>query len=97
MIHLAIGRDQEGGGSNRHLPASQSLLCNILHNSVNIEMCLKLKKNLLLHFHIYLIKKQMHGMVHDVHVDFSQNWEIHGPWVGVQAQGQGKYGHVVTL
>lgn len=28
-------------------------------------------------------------MVHDVHVDFSQNWEIHGPWVGVQAQGQG--------
>lgn len=36
-------------------------------------------------------------MVHDVHVDFSQNWEIHGPWVGVQAKGQGKYGHVVTL
>lgn len=24
-------------------------------------------------------------MVHDVHIDFSQNWEIHGPWVGVQA------------
>lgn len=39
----------------------------------------------------------MHGMVHDVHVDFSQNLEIHGPWVGVQAQGQGKYGHVVKL
>lgn len=39
----------------------------------------------------------MHGMVHDVHVDFSQNLEIHGPWVGVQTEGQGKYGHVVTL
>lgn len=39
----------------------------------------------------------MHGMFHDVHVDFSQNWEIYGPWVGVQAKGQGKYGHVVKL
>lgn len=26
------------------LPTFQSLLCNILHNNVNIEMCLKLKK-----------------------------------------------------
>lgn len=46
----------------------------------------------------YIFDKKLNAWCgHDVHVDFSQNWEIHGPWVGVQAQGQGKYGHVMKL